>query len=54
MNAYTVTLRSDRDTKEITVRANSGDSARSEALEKAAEISKQAGAEYRVGRCDPA
>ena len=54
MNNYSVILRSGDNSKEITVRANNGDSAQAEALAKAAELTQETGDQWRVSRCDPA
>jgi len=54
MNNYSVILRSGDSSKEISVRANNGDSAQAEALAKAAELTQETGDQWRVSRCDPA
>jgi hypothetical protein len=54
MNSYSVILRNGDSYKEITLRANGGDSAQAEALAKAAELSQQTGTQWRVSRCAPA
>jgi len=54
MNNYDVVLRSGDSSKEISVRANGGDSAQAEALAKAAELTQETGDQWRVSRCDPA
>ena len=54
MHNFSVILRSKGDHKEITIRANSGESAQSEALSKAAELTTETGEQWRVSRCDPA
>jgi hypothetical protein len=54
MNNYSVILRSGDNSKEITVRANNGDSVQAAALAKAAGLTQETGTQWRVSRCDPA